>query len=762
MYRNAKPFEFQADQRTGMRLEVSVLLGLATLGLVATWLLLERLSPATTDSSSSLQTTAIEYLLFALATLAWIIAALVVWRMVSAMRRQILLLAVSRARNRAIIDNMVDGAIHIDAHGRLVALNSAAQRMFRCTSSELRGQPLTTLLAEVSRPRLEALLSIEQPGLPASELLCRAHDVKGRRRNGEEFPLYLAISQVQTNDYTVFTAIARDMTETRRQIAELADARDQALAADRAKSQFLAVMSHEIRTPMNGILGMLDLLRDDSLSQRQMDFLNTAEKSSNMLLNIINDILDLSKIEADKLDLQELDFDLRSSIEEVTALVASNARDKPIEIASFVEPDVPDQVRGDPYRVRQILLNLMGNAVKFTQQGEVVARVSARPDGHSGVIVRVSVRDTGIGIAPDVVDHLFQPFTQADASTTRRFGGTGLGLVISKRLVKLMGGGIGVESVPNQGSTFWFTLRLIKSNSPPRHNKCDLLGVRMLIVDDNATNRLILENYLGNWGAETESVECGADALLALRRAIDEDNPFALAILDMQMPEMDGIELAQRIKNESSLVAVRLLMLSSLGYPGADARRAGIGVSLLKPVRQGLLHDAVVKVLEMPDPAADIPAPPAAKPRWRFNARVLIAEDNAVNQKVLTMMLNRLGIEVNAVVNGKLAVDMLRNGHNYDLVFMDVQMPVMGGHEATQQIRVREIPSGGHRLPIIAMTASVTSSDQNACINAGMDDFVPKPVKKEQLEEILLRWLPEKAESATDSSSAQGMRAGSE
>ena len=431
---------------------------------------------------------------------------------------------------------------------------------------------------------------------------------------------------MQTGGYPVFTAIARDLTDTRRQMAELAEARDQAMAADRAKSQFLAVMSHEIRTPMNGILGMLELLRDGSLSQQQLDFLDTAEKSSNMLLSIINDILDLSKIEAGKLDLQDIEFDLRASVEEVTALVASNARDKLVEVASFVERDVPSQVRGDPYRIRQVLLNLMSNAVKFTQDGEVVAHVSAKPDGEQGLIVRVQVRDTGIGIEPEVAQKLFQPFTQADASTTRRFGGTGLGLVISKRLVKLMGGEIGVDSAANKGSTFWFTVRLARSESPPQRTECDLRGARVLIVDDNATNRLILENYLRNWGAETESVDGGPAAIMSLQRAIGDGQPFALAILDMQMPEMDGIELAQRIKGDSSLQATRLLMLSSLGYPGEDARRAGIGVSLLKPVRQSLLHAAAMKVLGMPQPAADIPAPRRTPPQRRFHAKVLVAE----------------------------------------------------------------------------------------------------------------------------------------
>jgi PAS domain S-box-containing protein len=649
------------------------------------------------------------------------------------LQRQIRLLNESRLRNRAIVDNMVDGAIHVDDSGDLVALNASAERIFGYASGEVRGKPLALLLAPGQEPALAQLLA-------ATPAYVSPPEVIGRRQDGTDFPLYLAISRVNEGGYTVFTGVARDMTDTRRQMRELSDARDQALDADRAKSQFLAMMSHEIRTPMNGIIGMLDLLRDGTLSPQQLEFIDTAEQSSNILLNILNDILDLSKIEAGKLDLQEMDFDLRGCVEEVTAVIASNARDKLVEVASFVEQTLPTQVRGDPYRVRQVLMNLMGNAVKFTQQGEVVAHIAAVPDGDD-VAVRVRVRDTGIGIAPEVCSTLFQPFTQADASTTRRFGGTGLGLVISKRLVNLMGGEIGVESTPGRGSTFWFTLRLGRAEKPPQRLEADLTSLRVLIVDDNATNRLILENYLGNWGARTESVPGGPEALRALQRALDEQRPFGLAILDMQMPGMDGIELAQRIKGDSTLQATNLLMLSSLGYPGAEARRAGIGVSLLKPVRQALLRDTVIKVMGMaaqPD-ARDARHKSADRPH--FDATVLVAEDNPVNQKVVLLMLRRLGIDADVVDNGAAAVEAIARGHGYDLVFMDVQMPIMGGLEATGKIRAVESASGRPATPIIAMTASALNQDRVKCVDAGMDDFISKPVEKDQLEALLTRWL---------------------
>jgi PAS domain S-box-containing protein len=650
-------------------------------------------------------------------------------------------LAESRARNRAIVDNMIDGAIHIDHNGNLVALNAAAEGIFGRTSQEVRGRPLTTLLAGPDRNDIAARIRDGSGGD-----LGETREATGLRRDGSTFPLYLAISTVNVGAHPVYTAIVRDLTETRDRMQELAKARDDALAADRAKSQFLAVMSHEIRTPMNGLLGMLELLRDSQLSRQQQELIDTAEQSGNLLLNLINDILDLSKIEAGKLDVQEIDFDLRGTVEEITAMVASSVRDKDLEVASFVEPEVPGRVRGDPYRVRQVLMNLMGNAVKFTPTGEVVAHVTVEAFHGDEVLLRVRVRDTGIGIEPDVMPGLFRPFVQADSSTTRRYGGTGLGLIISKRLVELMGGEIGVDSTPQQGSTFWFTLRLRHSrDEAPSHSE-DLRGVRVLIVDDNATNRLILERYLANWGALTESVVDGRSALDALRCALRAENPFALAILDLQMPEMDGLELAERISGDQALADTRLMMLSSMGHPGAGARRAGIAISLLKPVRQSLLRDAVVKVLGRTPKGAGIgiPEPPAAepapKPEAAYRARVLVAEDNPVNQTVAVAMLRRLGIDADLVENGQLAIEALAAHEPYDLVLMDVQMPVLGGLEATR--RIRDACDGQDAIPIIAMTAAASNSDRDACLAAGMNDFVAKPFERAQLESVLRQWLP--------------------
>jgi CheY-like chemotaxis protein len=398
---------------------------------------------------------------------------------------------------------------------------------------------------------------------------------------------------------------------------------------------------------------------------------------------------------------------------------------------------------GDPFRLRQVLMNLTNNALKFTQKGEVVLHVTAEDVTERAVGVRISVRDTGIGMDGTVQQLLFKPFSQGDASTTRRFGGTGLGLAISKRLVLLMGGEIGVDSELGRGSRFWFTLHLERAaeNAPePAH---DLRGVRVLIVDDNATNRLILENYLGNWGAHSTSVAGGAEALRALAGAVEAQTPFALAILDMQMPEMDGIELAQRIKGDPTLAGTRLLLLSSLGFPGADARRAGIGVSLLKPVRQSLLHEAALKVLGRSPAEKAPPAPPA--PRAQFSARALVVEDNPVNQRVVQLMLSRFGIDTEVADNGRIAAEALAGDHGFDLVFMDMQMPVLNGQQATREIRTREHHRGVHAVPIIAMTASATPDDRQACLAAGMNDFIPKPVQRGALEAALRRWLPRQA-----------------
>ncbi|MEI6209747.1 MAG: response regulator [Desulfuromonadales bacterium] len=577
-------------------------------------------------------------------------------------------------------------------------------------------------------------------------------DVLNKSKDGGLFWEHSRVTALRNDSgaITHYIAVKEDITEKKNILEQLTVAKKQADTASQAKSNFLATMSHEIRTPMNGVIGMTGLLLETKLTDEQYEYAEIVRKSGENLLSLINDILDFSKIEAGKLDLEVLDFDLRVTLEDTAELLAVRAADAGLELIIRVDPAVPSYLRGDPGRLRQIISNLVGNAIKFTHRGEIVISAALQSQMDDLVTIHFGILDTGIGIPESRLAAIFEPFTQLDGSTTRKYGGTGLGLAICRQLTELMGGEIGVFSEVGRGSTFWFTARFQKQTSQVSRSSdssahANISGVRILVVDDNATNRILMTTFLNNWGCRYESAADGETGFAMLHEAAEKQDPFRIALLDHEMPGMDGLEFGRRIKADPLLSSILMVMVTSLGQRGDAAVLEQIGFVgyLVKPVRHSQLRECLELALGRADQASEargIITRHIVAENAKHGMRILLAEDNVINQKVAQHMLKTLGYRVDVVANGWEAVRALEM-INYDLVLMDCMMPDMDGFEATAVIRDTGSKVSNHDVPIIAMTANAMKGDRDRCIEAGMDDYLAKPVKKEELKSAIERWF---------------------
>jgi PAS domain S-box-containing protein len=658
----------------------------------------------------------------------------------------------SEERLRKIVETALDAFVEIDKEGVVTDWNVRAEAAFGWTRLEALGLRIEALVVlDHDSDGSRALRNLFDSSVPA-DTTPRAHriEVTARQRSGEEFPAEMTLSAIQLNGKTSYAAFIHDVSERKQAEQEREQAKAAAEAGNRAKSEFLANMSHEIRTPMNGVIGMSELLLDTPLDSMQRDYAESIRDSGNALLTVINDILDFSKVEAGKLELELLEVDLRDTFEDVARLLSIQAHAKGLEVTAQIDPALPPLVRTDAGRVRQILLNLAANAIKFTRSGEVALEIKVLESLPRGTRVRCEVRDTGIGIPLDQQKSLFTPFTQVDASTTRKFGGTGLGLSIVRRLAELMEGEAGVESTPGQGSTFWFTAWFGPAVQPAHAYDAPptaLSGQRVIVVDDNATNRKVLMGQLLQCGVDPVSAGSAGEALMLMRQAAAAARPFDAALLDHQMPDGDGAQLGRMIVNDENLESTRLILLTSSGQRGEGQVFADIGFAgyLLKPVAQRDLTECLMLALAAESDTWRTHAQPIITrhalraQRARTQNRILLAEDNVVNQKVAVRMLEKLNYRVTVVEDGAAAVAHWKNG-SYDLILMDCQMPQMDGYEAAREIR--RLEDGTAHIPIVALTAHAMKGSDQKCFAAGMDDYLTKPIDSDKLDACLEKFLP--------------------
>jgi PAS domain S-box-containing protein len=678
---------------------------------------------------------------------------------------------------RAFIDNVPDFMYVKDLEGRFVVANNTVARWAGVEKPE-------DLLGKTDFdfcPRELAMGFYEDEQLvirTCQPIFDREETISVDEINGTHYSLTTKVPLFDSEGHvTGIAGMGRDITmrkamedALRESNLDLREATDwatkmalEAEAANEAKSEFLANMSHEIRTPMNGVLGMNGLLLGTDLTPEQRHYAEIVESCAKSLLTVINDILDFSKAEAGKLEIDTVDFNLRVMMDDFAEIMAERVGEKQLEFVCAVAPDVFALLQGDPGRLRQVLLNLVSNAMKFTHQGEVVVRVSLISQTDDEVFLRFAVRDTGIGIPLDKQKILFTSFTQVDASTTRQYGGTGLGLAISKKLVELMGGKIGLESKDGEGSEFWFTIRLPKqvANTQVDSPSVSIKGVRILVVDDNATNREVLIAQMQSWGAVVAAVESGSTALTCLRYAVEAGSPFQLAVLDMMMPGMDGATLGHAILADETLKSMPLVMMTSLGQRG-DAHRfreMGFAAYLIKPVRQSDLYDCLVAVLtgKRQEEKHTLITRHSLRDVRRSNARILLVEDNLTNQEVACGMLGRMGWKADVTPSGKQALLMLET-QPYDLVLMDVQMPEMDGYEATRRIRDPNSKVLNRNIPIIATTAHAMQGDAEKCLAAGMSDYISKPIDPKALAAVVEKWLTQKAHDAPEEAPVESVK----